>query len=447
MDVESAARVKKYLDVFFHRKWWVVIPTVLSIAAAPFVFEALPKMYKASTTVLVSQQTFSRDVAESTVTATVAERVANLAVQILSNTFLQTVVEELQLVPAGAGDLKIQAAARRLKSRISLEHDPQQLSWFKVVAIDEDPEQSAMIANRLAQLFIEQNSRWRAEQASVATATVDKWIDERRTQLDAEEQTIAAFREKHLFELPEHLNANLQLLKSAEERRSNLSREIQGRIDQLTILRAQTRNESNDPLVLAGERNADPGLREFAQLQEELRELRVRYTEENPLVRNKVAEIAGLKAARPDLFEARAPGQENAAGATGLKGDIVRLVQEQQSREEERAAVQREIATYTARINKTPIREQELKSLTRDYDILQAEYENLLRKREITTRGEDLEAAKRGDHFRVQDPAVVPARPFRPVFMQILVLCIVVGLGAGLGSRRAARVSRSDLQE
>ncbi len=123
MDAEGAARVKKYLDVFFHRKWWIVIPSMLSIAAAPFVFQALPKMYKSSTTILVSRQTFSKDVAESTVTATVAERVANLAVQILSNTFLQTVVEEMGLVPAGSGDLELQSAARRLKSRIVLEHD------------------------------------------------------------------------------------------------------------------------------------------------------------------------------------------------------------------------------------------------------------------------------------------------------------------------------------
>ena len=171
------------------------------------------------------------------------------------------------------------------------------------------------------------------------------------------------------------------------------------------------------------------GLRRDEHLQ-----IRVRYTEENPSVRNKVAEIEALKAARPDLFEVPPAGEEGAVGATGLKGDIARLEQEVRSREEERAGVHGEIATYTARINKTPIREQELKSLSRDYNILKKEYENLLHKKEIATRGEDLEATQRGDHFRIQDPAVAPTRPFRPVFMQIFMLCIVVGLGAGVGA-------------
>jgi len=429
VDVEAAVRFKGYLDLFFRRKWWILIPTVLSFSASPFVYEALPKWYRASTTILVTPQTFSSRVGETMVTATVAERVANLAVQILSNTYLQTVVEELGLVGPGADAATLQSAANRLSKQVELEHDPLQLSWFRVAALDENPERAAQIANRLAELFIEQNSIWRKEQASAATETVDTWVQEKRKELAVEEQRMAAYRKKYLFELPEHMDANLQLLNAANQRHQSLSREIQGRIDQLTILQTQLQNESSLDPTLAG-KSTDPGIRELTQLQDELRELRVRYTEENPMVRNKIAAIEELKKTRPDLFGAQTSAAHD---ATGTRGNIARIEQEIASLEQERKRVQTEIVSYTERINKTPLREAELAELTRDYDIQKKEYEDLSKTKGLASRGEDLEAAKKGDQFRIQDPAIPPLKPYQPVLIQIILLCTVVGLGAGVG--------------
>jgi len=434
VDAESAIRLKKYLDVFFQRKWWIVVPLALSVVGAPFVFDSLPKVYRAITTVLVSPQTLSARVAESTVTGSVEERVASLAVQILSDTFLEQVVDEVGLVSQNATAVDRAAAARSLRGNVELEHDPTLLSWFRVIAYNEDPELAATIANRLADLFIEQNTRWREEQASGATETVDQWLNKKRAELEAEEQRLAAYRKKHLFELPEHMSANLQLLKSSENRRTNLSLDIQKRQDQLTLLQAQRRALSElDPMSMSGQ-SKDPGVREFAALQNELRELRARYTDENPLVRIKVAELEEFKKSRPDLFD-REPGTEESEDSTvGLSGDIARLEKEIASLETERDRVQGEIDMYTARINRTPLREQELAKLTRDNRIVKADYEDLLRKKNVTTRGEDIEAARQGVHFRVQDPARPPVAPYRPVFIQILLLCIVTGLGAGVGA-------------
>lgn len=429
MDTEAAVRFKSYLDLFFRRKWWIVIPTVLCFSVSPFVYQALPKMYRASTTILVTGQTFSTRVGESMVTATVEERVANLAVQILSNTYLQTVVEDVGLVSPGADDAARQSAANGLKNRIELEHDPLQLSWFRVAVLDADPARAAQIANRLAEMFIEQNSLWRTEQASAATKTVDNWLDEGRKDLAIEEQRLAAYRKLHMFELPEHMNANVQLNNAAEQRRQSLSREIQGRIDQLTILQTQLQSESSLDPALAG-KSTDPAIHELTQLQDELRELRVRYTEENPVVRDKVAAIEELKKARPDLFGERGSATTD---PMGLRSNIARIEQEIATLEAERKRVEKDIATYTERINKTPLREAELAELTRDYNIQKKDYEELLKTKGLAARGEDIEEARKGDQFRIQDPALPPLTPYQPVLIQIIVLCTVVGLGAGVG--------------
>ena len=60
MDVESKARVKRYIDVAFRRKWWILAPIVISLALSPVVFSQLPKKYRAVTSVLVATEGLSK---------------------------------------------------------------------------------------------------------------------------------------------------------------------------------------------------------------------------------------------------------------------------------------------------------------------------------------------------------------------------------------------------
>ena len=44
-----SAQFKHYLDVVYRRKWWVIVPVVLSAVSSFFVLKHLPKIYRAST--------------------------------------------------------------------------------------------------------------------------------------------------------------------------------------------------------------------------------------------------------------------------------------------------------------------------------------------------------------------------------------------------------------
>ena len=65
-------------------------------------------------------------------------------------------------------------------------------------------------------------------------------------------------------------------------------------------------------------------------------------------------------------------------------------------------------------VEKTPRTEQDLATLTRDYDKLKENYSALLSKQMEAQMAGRLEQRWKGDRFRMLDPASLPERPFFP---------------------------------
>jgi capsular exopolysaccharide synthesis family protein len=82
-------------------------------------------------------------------------------------------------------------------------------------------------------------------------------------------------------------------------------------------------------------------------------------------------------------------------------------------------------------VERTPVREQELNILIRDYDNMQKNYQSLLDKRLSARLAENLEKRQKGEQFRILDPANLPVSPESP--NRLLILFAGLGLGSGLG--------------
>lgn len=428
--MNASQQIKHYLDIVWRRKWWVVVPLVLCVGASPFVLKRLPKVYRASTTILVTPQRLPEAFVRSTVTQRVEDRMASMSVQILSRSFLETVGREFGLIAADAAEPEIERVCGGLKGRVELEAG-RNLSYFEVTVFDETPVLAAGIANRLAELFIEQNSQMRTEQASGTRETVEGWLAEKKAELDTLEGRIADYKRGHLWELSDQLNSNFELLETSRERVTTLNKEIQGREERLSDLKSQVALEGT--LAAASPTDPDPLARQLAALEAELGQLLVSYTEENPAVRRKRTEIDDFRRRHPQLTQtAQTPG--GPAPVSARRAELERVEREIAGLVQERRAAEGQIAILTARINNTPLREQELKNLTRGYDAIKKEYEDLLQKKDQAARAEELETSRKSEQFRVQDPARVPSAPYRPQPLIVVLVCLATGLGVGAGA-------------
>ena len=80
----------------------------------------------------------------------------------------------------------------------------------------------------------------------------------------------------------------------------------------------------------------------------------------------------------------------------------------------------------------TPKREQELISLTRDYDNIKATYKSLLDRKLKADISVNMERKQRGEQFQVIIP-LVSEKPVLPDMKRLFMITAAVGLGAGLG--------------
>jgi capsular polysaccharide biosynthesis protein len=79
----------------------------------------------------------------------------------------------------------------------------------------------------------------------------------------------------------------------------------------------------------------------------------------------------------------------------------------------------------------TPVREQQMAELTRNYEQSRKNYEQLQAKLDQSGMATDLERQQQGEQFRVLDPPNLPQKPFSPNRLKLDLIGLVVGLIAG----------------
>jgi polysaccharide biosynthesis transport protein len=114
-----------------------------------------------------------------------------------------------------------------------------------------------------------------------------------------------------------------------------------------------------------------------------------------------------------------------------LRAQVESVDMEIRSLHGERARILADIGNYQVRLENVPRVEQELLSLTRDYDNIQRSYENLLAKRIEARLAENLEKSRQSEQFTILEKAIPPADPYSP--NRLLFLALGLAGGALLG--------------
>ena len=439
--------LKDYIEIGLRRKWWIIIPFVACLALSYVYYKRLPKIYMASTLILVQPQEVPEDYIKPTVKSLVSDRLNTLSQQILSRTRLESVINEFNLYSAWMEKVTMEEIVELMRKSITIEvqrtRGPDVQNTFTISYEGRDPREVMMVTNRLASLFIQENLRAREQQATGTSEFLERELSTIEVALKDKEKDIRAFKERYMGELPEQLDANLRILerlqdqiknsndarKAAEERRIMLQREI-------SELSEQARS------VVGGEvPSENPLVAQMTELKARLAELKSMYTDKHPDVIDTKIQIARLE---KDIAE-QGDGNERAS-STGsplifdpslarLKGELTEAKLEINRLKVEGESLREQIAMYQRRVENTPKREQELFTLTRDYDLLKANYQSLLDKRIQAKMAENLERRQLGEQFRVLDPARMPERPIKPDRRKIILIGTFLGLvlGGGLG--------------
>jgi uncharacterized protein involved in exopolysaccharide biosynthesis len=176
---------------------------------------------------------------------------------------------------------------------------------------------------------------------------------------------------------------------------------------------------------------------QLSQLNAQMADLSSRYTPNHPDVRSIKEKIAAAELLKQRLEADAASGKLHSAVAGADKHDSSRVPQAGNQlggsgpkiayREREIKKLERQIETYQGHLNMTPLREQQLAEITRDYSQAKTSYESLLAKKNQSEMASSLEKRQEGELFRVIDPPNLPQKPYKPDHLTFSLLGLAFG--------------------
>jgi uncharacterized protein involved in exopolysaccharide biosynthesis len=170
-------------------------------------------------------------------------------------------------------------------------------------------------------------------------------------------------------------------------------------------------------------------------LRRELDDASAMYTEKHPEIQRLKGEIAA--AAEQAKLESARPAAEREP-ALNADPTYRQLLAERETaklrvREHERAAANAaaQIAMYQSRVEAAPMVEQQLSTLTREYDLEKTQYNQLAERHQNALVAEDLERRRAGEQFTVLYPAGRPSTPKSPDVVRLMVMALLAGVVSG----------------
>lgn len=466
-----------YLDILRRRKWYIVFSILLVLFTASVYSVVAPEKYKSSTTILVVAQKVPEGYVRSTISTHVDERLFTIRQQVLSRTRLLAVMEELGLYKAERKKLPAEEVVEMMRKSIDIQvasatdrgrrRDSGE-DAFTLTVTHGNPQSAMMTASRLASYFIDENLKSREQQAVGTSEFLESQLQETKVRLEKQEEKVKQYKLQFMGELPQQLQANLQILsrlqdqlrmnsdstRTAQDRKVYLEAQIGVLEAQLNTIAAQmsaSEKAARDAAAAGSDAPTSSGMstaalaNELSVKKSQLAALSAKYTDKYPEIRRLKDEVAQLEKRLAEAIPQEGPsGSYSQAPGSRERDEILRMRAQSKALDSEiaslrrdRQGLERSIAGLEARVEKSPRREQEMVSLTRDYENLKLSYDDLLKKKLDAEVSQNLEKRQKGEQFQILDPADLPQEPFTPnrpkVFGIAFAAALLIGFGGAIG--------------
>lgn len=449
------------------RKWWLILLTAsLGTFGTIATLYRVPNRYTSEATLLVDPQKVPTRYVTPTTETNLADTLQAMTQDVLSRVRLLQIIDEFGLYAKERQRLAPEEVIDLMRSYIKIE--PIQpvaptpghtdINSFNISFVAENAALAQQVTSKLTSLFIEANLKSREAQATNTTNFLDAQLANAQAKLNAQEETVRDFKAKYLGELPEQQQGNLAILNGMQLQLGNLEGSL-GRAQQqrvyLESLIGGYRRLASRGAPTAGPAQGTVGARALSPLQmaqNDLSRLEIEHarllTAYSPayhgvkeLDRQIAAEqavIDKLKASqKTQLADNSARGASPSPAPDTLSDDssIAQLESQLEANRLEIQNIQKDeeqakkvIAQYQDRLNMTPVREQQLASIQRDYDLSSQNYKDLEGKASQSQLATNLEKQEGGQQFRMVEPPSLPEVPTSPQRVKLS----LAGLGGGL---------------
>ncbi len=466
--------------IILKRRFLAFILPVIALAPIGVVaVMLLPAKYTAQGTILVESQQIPTEYVRSTINSYAQERISMIRQRVMTRNRLLEVADEYNLFPRSLGLSESERVnLMRQRLRVDLITTSAQARSagrdntiaFTVAYTDHDANKAYLVANKFITLFLDEDVRTRTAGASNTTEFFERESTRLREEVAKMEERVSEYKAQNANALPEHLNMHLNMLERA---RNNLSNA------ESTITQLEEERRFLETQLISGASGDNSLSAELAGLESELARLRATYRDNYPEVVAKREEIASIKArmapsseitrlrgelskaedALTALERAETPDEEAIAAAEAdievarntlsdriseetrkgtsdiagvqIEGRIAVIENRIRMLTKQSESLMAEIANLEERVARTPEVERGIAALSRDYDNLFQEYQEVLTKRGSAQLAENLEENQQAEKFSILEPALQPDKPSSPDRPKLIVLALFGAFGLG----------------
>jgi polysaccharide chain length determinant protein (PEP-CTERM system associated) len=441
--------VLEYLEIplRYPRHLWITFAAVMAVALVLML--VMPRKYRSGTMILVESKGVPEYFVVPVTAESMAQRLGTIRQLVLSRTHLEKVIQKLDPYPETKGaplHVVVEIMRKAIEIRV------QGSDSFVIEYVNRDPYKAMAVTNMLATEFTEDAGRLRDGMTEKTFDFLQANLADTRKALEEREAALRHHKQEYWGSLPEQLDSNLRVLGQLQLEQQTLGENLRTLGDRRAVIERS---------LLEGRRLASggaggPGAELFKQ-RAIYDALRGRYTEDHPDMRAVRARIQALEKQVAAVEQQKDGGEKERdltnPEAVALTRSLRAVEAEIDSMKERRDKLDARIADFQARVEQTPRAEQELASLTRDYQQLRESYNVAFKKEMDAEMARKLEEYWQGGYFRVLDPAFLPRRPIRPYAALIFLGGVVTALGAGLAAAFLADLldrsvkSERDLEE
>lgn len=424
---------EQYFEVLRRRRRipLVVIPCALFIAG--LLAFLLPPSYRSSATILLEPASIPKELIRTTVTDYADEQIELVQRRLLSSSSLERLVADLDPYPE-LPEASLAGKASLLQDNILLERvDPITMllvnasNAFSIHYTNPDPEIAAAVAQKVADLFLEDNRLARNERAEdthsfIRAQAAD--VEERIAEVD---RRLARFKSRYGDALPDAQARNIAAIERLDRDIRAFEAQLRSAEDRKALLQLQARQVSPYLTIPAA------GASDLATMRAELAEARTRYTANHPDVRRLERQLelalgSGLAGPGGQLAQREPDNPEYLALQAQLQG----LSNEISALSVNATRARRQIGEYDSKLTLAPEVEREYSELTRIRQVLLVQFNDVQAKLREADVARDLESEQRGARFvQIRFPRISDS-PYEPNRPALLLVGLLFGLAASV---------------
>src|SRR5687767_5871918 len=232
-----------YVSVVRRRKWWFIVPLAACIVGGGLLATFLPKEYYTEAEIGVAAPTLSPEILKGVSSLDAAERERAVSQHLLSRAVLERVVREEKILPSRP----VEETVGWLRSRIIVNvqkpigraPDGRALDSFRLGYGDKTADAAHRITNRLAWVFVEENSKTATQRAENTSEVLAQQLRDSQEKLTEPEAQRRIKMQADMDRLPQQIDTSVEMVNGLRSQLESVSMQLRGEEVRLSMIGSQ----------------------------------------------------------------------------------------------------------------------------------------------------------------------------------------------------------------